>query len=154
VTTVVAKLFNIVQPTAAVFGEKDYQQAAVVNRMVRDLNMPIRMIVAPTVREPDGLAMSSRNKYLSAAERIEARTLSTVIKSASAMVRRGKGAVPTSAIVRMVRQRISKCRSARLDYVTCFDPETLAPVRRAGKGTRMALAVWIGRTRLIDNGRL
>ena len=152
VTTVVAKLLNIVLPDVSVFGAKDFQQAAIVQRMVRDLNFPVGIVVAPTCREPDGLALSSRNKYLSPTQREQATILSRSLDHAREAVRTS----PISAVrmKRDVSRLISAQPEARLDYVEFFDPETLEPVREVKRGTRMALAVFFGRTRLIDNSKL
>jgi pantoate--beta-alanine ligase len=152
VTTVVAKLFNIVLPDMAVFGAKDWQQAAIIQRMVTDLNFPLKVIVAPTVREPDGLAMSSRNKYLDAEQRQQATILSLAIQQARIQV--GKLPVPAQRLRADLARLIATAPQARLDYVEFFDPETLRPVARVSHGTHMALAVFVGKTRLIDNGRL
>ncbi|RME93742.1 MAG: pantoate--beta-alanine ligase [Verrucomicrobia bacterium] len=155
VTTVVAKLFHLVLPDVAVFGAKDYQQAAVIRRMVRDLNFPIRIVVAPTVREPDGLALSSRNAYLSPAERGQATVLWRAIQEARRRVRAaGANGVAAGTLRRMVERLVAGCPDARLDYVEFFEPESLRPLKRVARGAHMALAVWVGRTRLIDNGRL
>jgi pantoate--beta-alanine ligase len=152
VTTVVAKLFNAVLPTAAVFGAKDFQQAAVIRRMTRDLNFPVKIVVAPTVREADGLAMSSRNKYLSPAEREQATVLWRAIQRAREAVARRP--VAAAQLRRETARMVAAQPGARLDYVEFFDPETLQPARMARPGTQVALAVFVGRTRLIDNGRL
>lgn len=152
VATVVAKLFNIVQADVAIFGAKDFQQAAVIRRMSRDLNFPTPIIVAPTVRESDGLAMSSRNKYLSAEERPQARSLSLAIRTARAAVKASSKKSVT--LKQSLRADIEKNPAARVDYIEFFDPETLHPVDTATRGTQMALAVFIGKTRLIDNARL
>jgi pantoate--beta-alanine ligase len=154
VTTVIAKLFNIVQPDTAVFGAKDYQQAAVVRRMVRDLNLPVKIIVAPTRREPDGLAMSSRNKYLAGDLRREALVLSEAIHTARRLVSRARRGVATRRLKQRLQKIIEAAPDARVDYIECFDPETLEPLSQARRGTHLALAVFIGRTRLIDNARL
>jgi pantoate--beta-alanine ligase len=154
VTTIVAKLFNIVQPQVAVFGAKDFQQAAVVQRMVRDLNFPLKIVVAPTHREPDGLAMSSRNKYLSPEERPQALALSLAIKSAHKAVRDSKRPLPAEQLRKRLAGMISERPSARVDYIEFFDPQTLQPVAEVTRGTQMALAVFVGKTRLIDNARL
>lgn len=154
VATVVAKLFHAVLPTVAVFGAKDYQQAAVVKRMVRDLNFPVEVMVAPTVRAADGLALSSRNQYLSESERSQASVLFESIRLAGAMVRRARRGVPAERLRRLVAVEVARHASARLDYVAFFDPDTLEPQGRVRRGAHMALAVWMGRTRLIDNGRL
>lgn len=152
VTTIVAKLFNAVLPAAAVFGAKDFQQAAVIRRMTRDLNFPIKILVAPTCREADGLAISSRNKYLSPAEREQATVLWRAIQRAQEAVARRP--VAAAQLRRETARMIAAQPAARLDYVEFFDPESLQPVRMARRGTQMALAVFVGRTRLIDNGQL
>jgi pantoate--beta-alanine ligase len=154
VTTVVAKLFNIIQPSLAVFGAKDYQQAAVVQRMVRDLNFPVKVVVAPTHREHDGLAMSSRNQYLTGALRGQAVVLWRAILEAQEMVRASSNAIPASRLRARLKKLIAAEPDARLDYVEFFQPETLAPVTSVALGTHMALAVFLGKTRLIDNARL
>jgi len=154
VTTVVAKLFNAVLPDLAVFGAKDWQQAAVVRRMATDLNFPIRVVVAPTCREKDGLAMSSRNVYLSPEERRQATVLSRSLRWARAFVRDARGPVPAEVLRAHVQEMIAAEPAARLDYVEWFDPDTLEPAPRVSKGTHMAIAVFMGRTRLIDNARL
>ncbi len=152
VTTIVAKLFNIVQPEAAVFGAKDYQQAAVIKRMVRDLNFPVLIVVAPTVRESDGLAMSSRNKYLEGPLRTSALVLNRALKEIQRLVR--KNPRSASQLKQTVKSLVHKTPGARLDYVEFFDPETLEPASRVQRGCHVALAVFIGRTRLIDNARI
>jgi pantoate--beta-alanine ligase len=152
VTTIVAKLFNIVQPSVAVFGAKDYQQAAVVRRMVRDLNFPVRIIVAPTRREPDGLAMSSRNKYLQGDLRPQATVLWQSLQKVRSSV--ASRILPAARLKAQVKGWVELQPDARLDYVEFFDPETLAPVSRVTRGSHMAMAVFVGRTRLIDNGSL
>ncbi|MDB6122223.1 MAG: Pantothenate synthetase [Pedosphaera sp.] len=154
VTTIVAKLFNIVQPQVAVFGAKDFQQAAVVQRMVRDLNFPLKIVVAPTHREPDGLAMSSRNKYLSTDERQQALALSLAIKAAQQAVKSSKQSLAANKLRANLFKLISQHPAARVDYIEFFDPQTLQPVTQVSCGTQMALAVFVGRTRLIDNARL
>lgn len=154
VTTVVGKLFNLVQPDVAVFGAKDCQQAAVIQRMVRDLNFPIKIVVAPTLRAPDGLAMSSRNAYLTAAERAQAPVLWQAMLRAKAAVRRAGGGLPGRELRRRLVAFIQRQPAARVDYLEFFDPATLAPVDVVGPGTHLALAVFMGKTRLIDNTRL
>jgi pantoate--beta-alanine ligase len=154
VTTVVAKLFNLVLPEIAIFGSKDFQQAAVVGRMIRDLNFPVRLIVAPTVREKDGLAMSSRNRYLSVEERQQACVLYRAIRMARRRVRESSSGVPGARLCREVAGMIGKEPDARVEYVSVFDPATLLPVRSASRGMQLALAVFVGKTRLIDNGEL
>ncbi len=152
VTTVVAKLFNITLPDVAVFGAKDFQQAAVIRKMTCDLNFPVKIVVAPTVREADGLAMSSRNKYLSAADRPPA----TVLFRAPQLARKSVAQQPVASgkLNTRIAERVSREPSARLDYVEFFNPDTLEPVAKVRRGDQMALAVFIGKTRLIDNGSL
>lgn len=152
VTTVVAKLFNIVRPQVAIFGAKDWQQAGVVRRMTRDLNLRVRIIVAPIVRESDGLAMSSRNKYLTPDQRQQATVLWRALQLARKNVR--ARAVSASRLRKAVQDLIATAPEARLDYVEFFDGDSLVPVRKVCPGTHMALAVFIGESRLIDNGRL
>lgn len=152
VTTIVAKLFNLVLPHVAIFGAKDWQQAAIVKRMVTDLNFPIEVIVAPTVRETDGLAMSSRNKYLDAEQRAQATILYRTLDRARAAVE-GK-AVTATKLKADLEKFLATAPLGRLDYVDFFDAETLLPVAKVMPGTHMALAVFFGKTRLIDNGRL
>jgi pantoate--beta-alanine ligase len=154
VTTVVAKLFNIVQPELAVFGAKDYQQAAIVKRMVRDLNFPLKIVVAPIRREADGLAMSSRNKYLAGELRAQALVLRRSLDKAGAEVRKLSRPIPAARLKAELKLFIERVPSARLDYVEFFDPDTFVPVPHVTRGTQMALAVFIGKTRLIDNARL
>jgi len=152
VTTVVAKLFNLVIPDVAVFGAKDFQQAVVIKRMTRDLNFPVKLIIAPTVREIDGLAMSSRNKYLSPDERQQATVLWETIRSVKNRLRGRTSS--NSELTGEVSKIVQAKPSARLDYVEFFDPETLEPVKTVKAGVQIALAVYIGKTRLIDNARL
>jgi len=154
VATVVAKLFNIVRPDVAVFGAKDFQQAAIVKRMARDLDFPVSIIVAPTVREPDGLALSSRNKYLSAAERAQAVALWQAIRQARQLVRASTRPIPASRLNSELKWLIETRPAARVDYIEFFDPDTFQPVANVGRGAHMALAVFVGKTRLIDNGRI
>jgi pantoate--beta-alanine ligase len=154
VTTVVAKLFNIVLPDVAVFGAKDFQQAAVIQRMVADLNFPVRIVVAPTVREPDGLAMSSRNQYLDADERRQATVLWRAIQQARTVVRRSGKPVRAKKLQRELQAVSEEQPAARVDYLHLYDPKTLEPCRAVARGTHLALAVFVGKTRLIDNGML
>jgi len=153
VTTVVAKLFNLVLPDVAVFGQKDFQQAVIIKRMVADLNFPVKIIVAPTLREADGLAMSSRNKYLVGDLRSQATVLWCAIQMARATVEKSK-TFPAAKLKAAVKKLVECEPAARLDYVEFFEPETLAAVSNVKQGTRMALAVFVGKTRLIDNARL
>jgi pantoate--beta-alanine ligase len=154
VATVVAKLFNLVQPEFAVFGAKDWQQAAVVQRMTRDLAFPVQVVVAPTTREPDGLAMSSRNRYLSAGERAQAVALHQALEQARRTVRAARGGLPAARLKAELKRLIETRPAARVDYLEFFDPRTLKPLARVRRGAHLALAVFIGSTRLIDNGRL
>lgn len=154
VTTIVAKLFNIVRPDVAVFGAKDWQQAAIIKRMVRDLNFPLRLVVAPTRREPDGLAMSSRNKYLEGDLRRQALVLSGALKLAREEVKNAPAGIKASELKRKCTKLISKEKDSRVDYIEFFNPNTLEPEKIARPGTHMALAVFVGKTRLIDNANL
>jgi pantoate--beta-alanine ligase len=150
VCTVVAKLFNLLQPDAAVFGEKDYQQLAVIRRMVRDLNFPIEIIAAPTVRESDGLAMSSRNAYLNADERAQSVAISQALSQARVSMQQGMISVAT--LLDQIRGRIAAEPLARIDYVAGVHPDTLEPITEIGAdGLLIAVAVFFGKTRLIDN---
>jgi pantoate--beta-alanine ligase len=149
VTTIVAKLFNIVQPDVAVFGQKDAQQAIIIQQMVRDLNFPIRIIVAPIVREPDGLAMSSRNVYLSSEERDQAPIIHRALVEAAQAVEQGRN--DAGEIAEQIRRTILTTPLARIDYVEIVDDRTLQPVKVIEPGTFAAVAVYYGKTRLIDN---
>jgi pantoate--beta-alanine ligase len=148
VATVVAKLFLRVQPDAAFFGRKDLQQAAVIRRMTRDLDFPVRIEVGPIVREPDGLALSSRNAYLSADERRTASALSRALFAARG--RAAAGTVEAGALERETREQLERAGLA-VDYVEVVDPETMRRMDRAAAGTALAAAVRVGKTRLIDN---
>jgi len=154
VTTVVAKLFNIVQPDVAVFGAKDFQQAAIIKRMVKDLNFPVKIVVAPTVRERDGLAMSSRNKYLEGDLRKQALSLWQAIQAAKGTVRTTSQSVESARLKEHLQKFIEQQPDARVDYIEFFDKETLQPIATVTRGTQLALAVFIGNTRLIDNAEL
>lgn len=152
VCTVVLKLFTITQPDAAVFGQKDYQQCAVIRRMVRDLNVPVRIVTMPTVRERDGLALSSRNAYLSPEERAQAPMIRQALLAALAAWRRGVR--EGEKLRRLVWQTISTAPLARIDYVEVVDAATLEPAEQAARGATIAVAVFLGATRLIDNIQL
>lgn len=154
VTTVVAKLFHLVLPDVAVFGAKDFQQAAVIQRMARDLNFPVKIVVAPTVREPDGLALSSRNKYLEGDLRTQATALWHAIQQARAAVRKSTRPVPAARLRARLTRFIEAHPAARVDYLEFFQPDTLQPVAQVTRGTHLALAVLVGGTRLIDNAAL
>ena len=152
VTTIVAKLFNVAQPDIAVFGQKDFQQAVIIKRMVRDLNFPLKIIVAPTLRERDGLAMSSRNKYLDAERRAQAVILFHALQAAKNVV--AKKSISAARLIADLKKFVTAAPLAKLDYIEFFNPETLQPVSKVARGTHMALAVFVGKTRLIDNSRL
>jgi pantoate--beta-alanine ligase len=149
VATVVLKLFNMVQPDAAYFGQKDFQQALVIRRMAADLDVPVAVHVCPIVREPDGLAMSSRNRYLSPAARQRALVLWKSLQRAGELVEQGH--CDTEAIAAQMRAMIETAEDARIDYIALVDPETLQPVKTITGRTLAALAVKIENTRLIDN---
>jgi len=149
VCTVVAKLFNILSPDAALFGEKDFQQLAIVRRMVRDLNFKIGIVAVPTVREEDGLAYSSRNQYLSVQERKQAPVLYKALCAAANADKKS-----ASDVVAIAREIIREAPLAAIDYVEVVDAENLQPVERVGLNSVLLLAVFFGKTRLIDNIRL
>lgn len=151
VMTVVIKLFNIIEPHIAYFGQKDYQQALIIKQMVKDLNIPIDIKLLPIVREKDGLAMSSRNKYLSEKERKEAVCLYESLVKAQELIRKGENS--PAKIIMAMRQIIKTRKSARIDYIVIVDPLTLKNLTRLkpGQPVLIALAVYIGKTRLIDN---
>jgi pantoate--beta-alanine ligase len=149
VTTVVAKLFNIVQPDVSYFGQKDYQQALVISRMAEDLFWPLRVVVCPTVREPDGLAASSRNVYLGPEERRQAVCLFQALQAAQEAIARGERRA--REVERIMRETISRYPLARIDYAEVRRARDLAEIETLEERVVLALAVWIGRTRLIDN---
>lgn len=149
VLTVVAKLFGLVRPDVAVFGRKDFQQCVLIDRMILDLDLGVRLAVAPTVRDPDGLALSSRNGYLGPAERREAARLPEALLAARRAFRRGER--DAGALLRLVGAMLAPRPALRLQYAECVDPATLAPVARVRGGTVLAAAAFCGRTRLIDN---
>src|SRR5436853_2984083 len=140
VCTVVAKLFNILQPDAAVFGEKDFQQLAIIRRMVRDLNYKIDIGAIPTVREDDGLACSSRNAYLNPEERKQAAVLRKALLTA-----KDSGRKSATEIVDLVRRIISEAPLARIDYVDLVDPDTLQPIEAVNSNALLAVAVYFGK---------
>ena len=149
VCTVVAKLFNILAPDAAVFGEKDFQQLAIIRRMVRDLNFHIEIIAVPTMREEDGLACSSRNQYLNSDERKQASVLYKALQAAA-----NSGKKSANEIVAIAQNVINEAPLARIDYAEVADAEKLNPVEMVSANSVLLLAVFFGRTRLIDNMRL
>jgi pantoate--beta-alanine ligase len=152
VTTVVARLFNAARPHVAVFGEKDYQQVAVIRRMTRDLLFDIEIVAAPTVREADGLAMSSRNENLSEVERDQARALNAALADARQLLRSGER--NGARLIEAARRRLADAPLARIDYVELVDPDTLEPLEKVESRAVMALAVHFSRARLIDNALL
>jgi pantoate--beta-alanine ligase len=149
VTTVVAKLLNVVQPQKAYFGQKDAQQAAVIQRMTRDLDFPIEIVICPTMREKDGLAMSSRNSYLSPEERQAATVLFRALSAAHAAHRRGER--KAEALRQIVREAVALEPLAQLQYVSCADFDSLQEVEEIKGKTLLSMAVFMGKTRLIDN---
>jgi pantoate--beta-alanine ligase len=149
VTTVVAKLFHVIEPDVAFFGQKDAAQLAVIRRMVRDLNFPVEILSCPIVREPDGLAMSSRNAYLSAEERRRALVLHRSLHEVERVFRGGERSA--SALAQSGRLVLAQEPEVRLDYFEVVDPETLDPVEAVAGKTLVAVAAYVGSTRLIDN---
>lgn len=149
VAMVVNKLFNIVLPDVAYFGQKDAQQAVVIKKMVKDLNIPVEIKAMPTVREKDGLAMSSRNSYLSRQERSDAAVLNKSLILAKNMVK--KGIIDSNKIIYNMRNLILKTRNAKIDYISIVNPQTLISLKKINKQALVLLAVFVGKTRLIDN---
>jgi len=149
VCTVVLKLFNIVKPDISFFGQKDAQQAIIINRMVRDLNLDVKVMVLPTVREKDGIALSSRNIYLNQEQRKAALVLSKSLKEAEALVKKGKRDV--AVILNRMREIIGREPLARIDYVEIVDMKELNPIARVEKQALACLAIFVGKARLIDN---
>jgi pantoate--beta-alanine ligase len=149
VCTVVAKFLNILTPDVAVFGEKDFQQLAIIRRMVRDLNFKSNIVAIPTVREKDGLARSSRNQYLNTEERKQATVLRKALLKGAEMTRGGE--TSTTRVVSAVREMISQAPLARIDYVDLVDAGNLRPIEVISPNSLLALAVFFGKTRLIDN---
>ena len=149
VATIVLKLLNMVSPQAAYFGQKDYQQVQVIRRLVADLNLPVEVRVLPTVREVDGLAMSSRNRYLAPDDRRRATALVRSLRRAAELV--AEGQTSAAVVAEEISGVILSAQPARIDYIALVDPETLEPVQDIRGPTVAALAVVIGQTRLIDN---
>jgi len=149
VATVVTKLFNIVKPHIALFGEKDFQQLVVIRRMVEDLNLDIEIVGCPIVRDPDGLAMSSRNKYLNSDERREALAIKKALERAQDLYRNGE--TRAQVLVEEATQILGNHSRIRTDYVSICDASTLTEVENVEGGTVMAIAAFLGNTRLIDN---
>ena len=149
VATVVAKLLIAAEPDRAFFGQKDAAQVAVLRHMVADLRLPVEIVVCPIVREPDGLALSSRNRYLSPAERVQALVLSRAIRQAEALAAAGERRM--SKLKEAARESFAAAPAVREDYIELVDWATLLPVETAAPGTLFAVAAWVGQTRLIDN---
>ena len=149
VATVVAKLFNIVRPQRAYFGEKDAQQLAIIRRMTADLSVPILIIGVPTVREADGLALSSRNRHLSLGERQQASALFRALEEARRLIE--GGTVEAGSVVRQALEQIPREVGLRVEYLEVVDPDELQPVERIGGPVLVAGALWVGDTKLIDN---
>jgi pantoate--beta-alanine ligase len=149
VATVVLKLFNITGCDAAAFGLKDYQQAKVIERMVRDLNVPVKLLFGETLRDSDGLAKSSRNAYLSPEQRQVAQAIPRALESASAAVRNGER--DAVRLAGQVRDQLESAGVTSIQYIEIFHPDTLLPLTRIESSARMAVALYIGNTRLIDN---
>ncbi|MFH1675270.1 MAG: pantoate--beta-alanine ligase [Pseudomonadota bacterium] len=152
VASVVAKLLNIVKPHTAVFGEKDRQQLVIIRRMAEDLNFDVKIVGVPIVRERDGLAMSSRNLYLSKEERASATVLFQVLQTSQKLVEQGERS--PERIIKTARELILSRSHTRIDYISICDPETLEDVDQIDKEALMALAVYVGKARLIDNAIL
>jgi len=149
VTTVVSKLFHIVEPDRAFFGQKDAAQSVIIRRMVRDLDIPVQVVIGPIVREPDGLAMSSRNAYLDAPQRLSALVLHRSLLAVQERFDRGERKV--QALIEAGKQVFSEDPSVRLDYLEIVDPETLDPVDDLSQRALVAVAAFVGKARLIDN---
>jgi pantoate--beta-alanine ligase len=149
VTTVVAKLFHIVEPDAAFFGQKDAAQVAIIRRMVRDLNLAVKIVVCPIVREADGLAMSSRNAYLDSEHRERARVLHRALIGVQELAEAGER--DTSKLLAAGREAVAKENAVRLDYLEIVNPDTLDPVEQVSGSVLVAVAAYVGSTRLIDN---
>lgn len=149
VATVVAKLFNVVGPDRAFFGQKDAAQVAVLRKMVRELNFPVELVVCPIVREPDGLAMSSRNRFLSAEERRQALVLSRALQEGSRLVE--SGVTTARDLIAAAQAQLAREPEVRVDYLRVVDPDTLEDVADVSEGALMAVAAFVGTTRLIDN---
>jgi pantoate--beta-alanine ligase len=151
VCTIVLKLFQIVRPDAAFFGWKDAQQVVILKKMVKDLNVGIRIEACPLIRDADGLALSSRNSYLSAEERRAALSLSASLRAAQAMV--GAGERDAGVVIEQMKETIGREPLARIDYIEIVGPDDLLPLKTIGGEALVALAVFVGKTRLIDNIR-
>ncbi len=149
VLTVVAKLFHLVQPDVACFGQKDIQQFTLIRKMVKDLDLPVELVMVPTVREPDGLALSSRNRYLDAAQRRDAALISAGLRAAHQAW--GKGERDPNALEALLKASLARSTAIGVDYIATVEPERLTPAGTAGAGTILCVAVRVGTTRLLDN---
>jgi len=149
VTTIVAKLFHIIEPDAAFFGQKDAAQLAIIRRMVRDLNFPVEIVACPIVREPDGLAMSSRNAYLNRDERVRALVLHRALEQAHQKFVAGERIA--ARLISAAKEVFAGQPDVVLDYCEIVDPDTLEPVEQVSQKSLMAVAAYVGKTRLIDN---
>ncbi|MBM3253080.1 MAG: pantoate--beta-alanine ligase [Candidatus Omnitrophica bacterium] len=149
VTTVVAKLFNIVQPDIAYFGQKDAQQAIIIKKMVEDLNFPLKIKIMPTIREKDGLAMSSRNAYLSKTERKDATIIYEALRSAKKLILSGE--LNTDVVKSYIKKLLGKKKSIKIDYIEIVDAKNLKKLKKFSRKALIAIAVFLGKTRLIDN---
>ena len=149
VTTVVSKLFHIAEPDIAVFGQKDAAQVAIIKRMVRDLNMPVEIVVAPIIREPDGLAMSSRNAYLDPQQRQQALVLSRTLRAVEERFEKGERSA--ERLIAAGLEILQQEPAARLDHLSVVDPESLEPITNVASRALVAVAAYVGSTRLIDN---
>lgn len=149
VATVVAKLFNIIQPDTAYFGQKDYQQAQIIKRMAKDLNFPVKIRILPIIREPDGLAMSSRNSYLNKKQRVDALCLSQALEAARVIIKQGERR--SSVVIKKIKLIVRFKKSAKIDYIEICDSDDLRSLKMIKDKVLIALAVYIGKTRLIDN---
>ena len=149
VATVVAKLLNIIQPDTLYLGQKDAQQAVIISKMIKDLNFPVKLKVLPTVRQEDGLALSSRNIFLSKKERLAAVVLFKALQLAETLISNGQR--DSSRIISRMKQLIEKNKQAKIDYIVIVDPQWLREIKKVAPGSLIALAVKIGKTRLIDN---
>jgi pantoate--beta-alanine ligase len=149
VTTVVAKLFHVVEPHSAFFGQKDAAQVAIIRRMVKDLDIPVQIVVCPIVREPDGLAMSSRNAYLNPQQRMQALVLHRALMRVQKLCEQGEKS--SSVLSEAGREEVAREKAVRLDYFAIVDPDTLDSVKDISHGALVAVAAYVGNTRLIDN---
>lgn len=154
VTTILIILFHIIKPTHSVFGEKDFQQVAIVKKMISDLHIPVKMIIGKTIREADGLALSSRNSYLTTHQRPFANLLFRCIRVSRKRVREASHPVSALSLKHDLLKMIDETPEAKLDYLEFFDPISLKPISQVSRKDRIGLAITFGKTRLIDNGQM